>query len=164
MSMNEEQDISIPELNEADMRLDAQLCFALYSAMHAFTKVYRDSLAGMRLTYPQYLVLMVLWENDELTVSAICKRLRLETTTVTPLLKRMEARGLLERTRSKEDERQVIVSLTEQGHTMQQEAKDIPACMTHAVALPDDEFKALKAQLETLRENLTTSRQASLPS
>ena len=162
--MSSEKDISAPEPNEADMRLDAQLCFALYSAMHAFTKVYRDSLAGMRLTYPQYLVLMVLWENDGLTVSTICKRLQLETTAVTPLLKRMEARGLLQRARSSEDERQVIVSLTEQGRAMQLEAKDVPACMTHAVALPDNEFKELKGQLETLRENLTASRKSSPPS
>lgn len=157
--MNRKADISGTDLDTSDeaLKLDAQLCFSVYTAMHAFNKAYRHALKDLGLTYPQYLVMMVLWEKDSLTVSTICEELQLETTTVTPLLKRMEANGLLSRTRSKEDERQVIVSLTEQGRAMKEAARDVPACMTRAVALPDDEFNDLKGMLEKLRGNLTAS-------
>src|ERR1700679_4141788 len=97
------------------LKLDQQLCLALYSAGLAMNKVYRTLLSRLRLTYPQYLVMLVLWERDDLTVSDIGERLFLDSATLTPLLKRLEAAGLLDRARSAEDERQVIISLTSEG-------------------------------------------------
>nr|WP_043487088.1 MarR family transcriptional regulator [Holophaga foetida] len=97
------------------MRLDEQLCFALYAASRAMTQAYQPFLAPLRLTYPQYVVMLVLWEGDGLTVSEIGERLRLDSGTLTPLLKRLEGLGYVTRRRSLEDERRVLVSLTEGG-------------------------------------------------
>ena len=97
--------------------LDSQLCFALYSTSLAMNKVYRKLLRGLDLTYPQYLVMLVLWERDEITVTDIGERLFLDSATLTPLLKRLEAAGLVTRTRAQDDERQVIVTLTRQGRS-----------------------------------------------
>ena len=97
------------------LALDAQLCFALYSASLAMTKLYKPLLDRLGLTYPQYLVMLVLWEEDAMSVKEIGERLFLDSGTLTPLLKRLEAAGLVKRTRSTEDERQVIVALTPQG-------------------------------------------------
>src|SRR3546814_3983813 len=109
-----------------------QLCFALYSTGLAMTKVYRKLFRERELTYPQYLVMLVLWERDELTVTEIGERLFLDSATLTPLLKRLELAGLLQRVRAIDDERQVIVSLTAKGHTLQAMAKKVPESVMRA--------------------------------
>lgn len=140
---------------DRDLTLDAQLCFAVYSAAHAFNKVYRRELKDLDLTYPQYLVMLVLWEKDAVNVSDICERLHLETTTLTPLLKRMEANGLILRQRSQADERQVIVSLTEAGRTLREKARDIPCRLAEAVGCSAEEIGDLRQRLKKLRNTLS---------
>jgi DNA-binding MarR family transcriptional regulator len=134
--------------------LGNQLCFSLYSASLAMTKVYRKLLAPLDLTYPQYLVMLVLWEGDELTVSAIGERLFLDSATLTPLLKRLEAAGLLTRERAVEDERQVVIRLTRAGKALQAKAADIPGEIFCAAGLAKDKLLPVKAQLEALRAHL----------
>ena len=136
------------------LKLDTQLCFALYSTFHGVAKVYRRLLRDLDLTYPQYLVLLVLWEQDELIVTEICDRLFLETTTLTPLLKRLEARGLIGRRRSREDERQVVVSLTDEGRALRRAAEGIPACVAAATGCSLDALEDLRDRLIGLRTNL----------
>ena len=108
------------------LKLDNQLCFRLYAASRLVTQAYHPYLSELGLTYPQYLVLLVLWEQDRQPVNDLAKRLHLETNTVTPLLQRMEQQGLVVRKRSSEDGRQVIVSLTETGRELEQRAAGIP--------------------------------------
>lgn len=139
------------------LKLDAQLCFVLYSTMHGVTKVYRRLLRDLDLTYPQYLVMLVLWEKDDINVSEICQRLQLETTTLTPLLKRLEARGLIRRARSAEDERQVIVTLTSEGRALRAAAAGIPDCVAAAAALPREDLAELRWRLTRLRDNLAAA-------
>lgn len=136
------------------LHLDNQLCFALYSANLALNKLYRQLLAPLNLTYPQYLVMLVLWERDDLTVSGIGERLFLDSATLTPLLKRLENAGLLLRQRSRQDERQVAVTLTDAGRALQQQAVSIPASISCAAACDADTMSALKKELEYLREQL----------
>ena len=114
-----------PEL----LRLDNQVCFALYSASLAMTKLYKPLLDGIGLTYPQYLVMLVLWERDGLTVSEIGEQLTLDSGTLTPLLKRLEGANLLERVRDAQDERRVRITLTPQGRALRDAAEKIPACV-----------------------------------
>lgn len=137
--------------------LDRQLCFALYSANLAMHKVYRPLLAELGLTYPQYLVMLVLWEQDALTVSAIGERLFLDSATLTPLLKRLEAARLLTRTRSAEDERQVVIDLTSEGRRLQLRAQSVPQALLCAAACTGSELRAIKSELERLRANLSRS-------
>lgn len=134
--------------------LDDQLCFALHSTTLAMNKVYRKLLAKLGLTYPQYLVMMVLWERDGLTLSDIGKRLFLDSATLTPLLKRLEAAGLLRRERGADDERQVIISLTAEGRALEERAAEVPQSVMQAVACSSEEAKALKEHLERLRGHL----------
>jgi len=136
------------------LRLDRQLCFALYSANLAMNKQYRQLLKGLGLTYSQYLVMLVLWERDELSVSEIGERLFLDSATLTPLLKRLQAAGLVSRTRARGDERQVIVALTAEGRALRRKAERIPEQLLCATACAVDELVVLKRQLETLRANL----------
>ncbi|CAN5344715.1 MarR family transcriptional regulator [soil metagenome] len=135
------------------LKLDDQLCFALYSANLALNKVYRAPLRALGLTYPQYMVMMVLWENDRQTVSEIGSRLFLDSATLTPLLKRIQASGIISRTRSSDDERQVIVALTEAGRALRKQAAGIPAEMFCAAACKPSELESIKRQLDTLRDN-----------
>ena len=137
--------------------LDAQLCFALYSTELGLNKVYRGLLKDLNLTYPQYLVMLVLWEKDGVNVSEICDRLFLETTTLTPLLKRLEARGLIKRTRSIEDERQVIVTLTGEGQELKATASHIPACVGEAMDCSLTEIADLRDRLNEVRASLFKS-------
>ena len=111
------------------LKLDNQLCFRLYAAAHLLTQAYHPLLAELGITYPQYLVLLVLWEQDAQPVNDLAKRLHLETNTVTPLLQRMEKEGLVTRKRGKEDGRQVIVSLTARSREMEDQAAAIPAAI-----------------------------------
>ncbi|ALB71978.1 MarR family winged helix-turn-helix transcriptional regulator [Cronobacter muytjensii] len=136
------------------LSLDNQLCFALYSANLALHKIYRQLLTPLGLTYPQYLVMMVLWQQDDITVSEIGERLYLDSATLTPLLKRMETAGLLMRQRSRQDERQVIVTLTDAGRALKAEAHGIPGSVLCATACDRETLMSLKAQLENLRDNL----------
>lgn len=114
--------------------LDEQICFAVYSAAHAFNRAYRPFLAELGLTYPQYLVMLVLWEQDGQSVKAIGERLMLDSGTLTPLLKRLEANGLILRKRGREDERQVLVDLTDAGHGLREKAGSAPNPVPCAVA------------------------------
>ena len=111
------------------LKLDNQVCFRLYTASRLVTQAYRPLLEPLGITYPQYLVLMVLWEKDHQTVSEICKRLVLESNTLTPLLQRMEKEGLVVRKKGTADSRQTLVSLTRKGLHLQEEAKEVPSCM-----------------------------------
>lgn len=139
---------------ENTLLLDQQLCFALYSANLALHKVYRKLLNQLDLTYPQYLVMLVLWERDALTVSAIGERLFLDSATLTPLLKRMEAAGLLLRRRAAEDERQVIVALTDAGRALREKARTVPEAVMCATDCSVNEMLEIKQQLESLRGRL----------
>lgn len=136
------------------LQLDQQLCFALYSAGLAMNKVYRQLLAKLGLTYPQYLVMLVLWERDGLGVSEIGERLFLDSATLTPLLKRLEAAGLLTRQRASADERQVLISLTAQGRALKRQAGAVPHAVFCATGCEADELLTLKAQLTGLRQRL----------
>jgi DNA-binding MarR family transcriptional regulator len=134
--------------------LDQQVCFALYAANLAMGKLYRKLLAALELTYPQYLVMLVLWEGDALTVSEIGERLYLDSATLTPLLKRLQAAGLLDRMRSSEDERQVVVTLTAAGRALKKRAQGIPNEVLCAAGCPPDELRDLKRDLDRLRGHL----------
>jgi DNA-binding MarR family transcriptional regulator len=137
--------------------LDDQLCFALYSTGLAMNKVYRKLLRRLDLTYPQYLVMLVLWERDALTVSDIGARLFLDSATLTPLLKRLEAAGLVSRSRSAVDERQVVITLTEGGRALRAEAATIQEQVLCATACSPGELGVIKQQLELLRTKLSDS-------
>jgi len=134
--------------------LDNQLCFALYSTSLLMTKVYKPLLSKLGLTYPQYLAMLVLWERDGMTVGEISTRLLTDPGSLTPLLKRLESLGLLSRTRSKEDERVVIVNLTEAGRNLRDDALEIPACVFGAVALDPPDLRKLQDRLLELRARL----------
>ena len=141
-------------MSQVSLHLDNQLCFALYSTNLALNKVYRKLLRRLGLTYPQYLVMMVLWEGDELSVSDIGGRLFLDSATLTPLLKRLEAAGLITRTRAASDERQVVIALTAAGRALRKQASSVPTSVCRAAECSIDEIGALKAQLESLRASL----------
>jgi DNA-binding MarR family transcriptional regulator len=134
--------------------LDQQLCFALYSANLALNKVYRKLLSQLELTYPQYLVMLVLWERDEIRVTDIGERLFLDSATLTPLLKRLEIAGLLARYRATTDERQVIIALTDAGRALREKAQSVPEAVMCATDCCLDEIVNIKQQLEKLRGKL----------
>ncbi|CAI1123757.1 MULTISPECIES: MarR family winged helix-turn-helix transcriptional regulator [Serratia] len=134
--------------------LDQQLCFALYSANLALHKVYRKLLNQLDLTYPQYLVMLVLWERDEIRVTDIGERLFLDSATLTPLLKRLETAGLLVRYRATADERQVIIALTDAGRALREKAQSVPEAVMCATDCSLDEIVNIKQQLEKLRGKL----------
>ena len=134
--------------------LDNQLCFALYSASLAMTKRYKPLLAQLGLTYPQYLAMLVLWEQDGITVSELGERLCLDSGTLTPLLKRLEASHLLLRGRDAQDERRVRLTLTAQGHTLREAAETVPASVLQSTQCPLPELVSLTAQLQRLRDRL----------
>ncbi|APG04539.1 MarR family transcriptional regulator [Luteibacter rhizovicinus DSM 16549] len=145
---------ALPAGIEAPRTLDGQLCFALYSANLAMGKLYRQLLAGLDLTYPQYLVMLVLWEGDGITVSELGERLFLDSATLTPLLKRLQAAGMVQRTRGTRDERQVIVTLTDEGRALREKAGQVPVDVFCATGCEIDEVVGLKSQLEKLRAGL----------
>jgi DNA-binding MarR family transcriptional regulator len=134
--------------------LGNQLCFAVYSTAHAFNRVYKPLLDRLGLTYPQYLVMLVLWERDDVAVKEIGDRLFLDSGTLTPLLKRLEAAGLIRRTRSKQDERQVLIALTTQGEALREKAKMLPEAILAASACSIGELSALKNDMTALRDRL----------
>lgn len=140
------------------LQLDKQLCFALYSASLAMNKVYKPLLQPLGLTYPQYLVLMVLWERDGLAVNELGDRLFLDSGTLTPLLKRMEASGWVARARDAADERRVIVSLTSEGRVLRRRAQAVPKALAAATGCTADELISLTERLQQLRTQLVDAR------
>ena len=138
--------------------LDDQLCFALYSASRAVTARYRPMLDQLGLTYPQFLVLMTLWEHDAQSVREISDRLDLDSGTMSPLLKRLDAAGLVTRERSAVDERQVRVRLTDAGRALEQPACGVSSMMIGALDLDVQEFAALKRQLGEITQRVSGSR------
>ena len=141
-----------------ELRLDNQVCFRLYTATRLITQAYTPLLNELGITYPQYLVMMVLWEQDAQPVNDIARRLLLETNTVTPLLQRMEKLGIVTRQRGKEDKRQQIVSLTEKGKAMEEQAYQvIPSGMGRelsACPFQLDDYERLAGELDTIINTL----------
>ena len=135
--------------------IDTQLCFALYSASRALTKVYAVLLADMGITYPQYLALMVLWSGDGVLVSDIAKTLEIDAGTATPLIQRLEKLGLVKRIRSDEDERRVKVFLTEKGNSYHKKALTIPQHLCEATGLNIDEAKHLMNEMNDIKANIS---------
>lgn len=135
-------------------RLDRQVCFALYSASRAATAVYRPVLEELGLTYPQYLVMLVLWENEPRGVKEIGEELGLDSGTLSPLLKRLEALGLVERRRSGEDERRVAIHLTPAGRELSAKAGAIPQRLAQAAGLTAAELDQLRSTLGRLTDAL----------
>jgi DNA-binding MarR family transcriptional regulator len=143
-----------PQAADQLLRLDNQICFAVYSAAHAFNRVYKPLLDRLGLTYPQYLVMLVLWEGDGVPVKEIGERLFLDSGTLTPLLKRLERAGLIKRTRSTEDERQVLIDLTAQGQALKDKARTVPPSILAASECSVTELLAMKNEIVALRDRL----------
>lgn len=141
------------------LKLEKQLCFRLYTVSRLVTQAYRPYFEPLGITYPQYLVLLILWERDNLPVSEIASRLILDTNTVTPLLQRMERSGLVARTRGTVDCRQRIVSLTPRGRAMQEKAKDIPACLSRKWEGNNPSIEEIVAMTKTLDSMIETLKQ-----
>lgn len=140
--------------NLSALNLDEQLCFALYAASRRMTAAYRLLLDALGLTYPQYLVMLVLWEQDGLTVSELGAKLQLDSGTLTPLLKRLERAGLISRRRRVSDEREVEIGLTRSGRALRANAESIPQCMQRRTGLSPAALIRLRAGLKTLATNL----------
>ncbi len=139
------------------LKLENQLCFPVYAVSRLFTREYQPYLDKLNITYPQYLALMILWEEDGIGVNEIAKKLILNTNTVTPLLKRMELQGLLERQRSSKDERKVIVKLTKKGKDLKEQALEIPKSLTQKLLdspLSIENLIDLKKNLEAIIQHL----------
>jgi DNA-binding MarR family transcriptional regulator len=139
------------------LQLDGQLCFALYSASLATTRLYKPLLEPLGLTYPQYLALLVLWEHGEQSVGALGEKLFLDSGTLTPLLKRMEAAGWLTRTRAADDERRVIVGLTPAGRRLRERARVVPQQLAAATGCTAAELVTLTQRLQALRDQILAS-------
>ena len=144
----------MPNKTNVMLKLDNQLCFALYSTSLAMTRVYKPLLDELGLTYPQYLAMLVLWERDGLMVSELGERLYLDSGTLTPLLKRLEASGFITRIRDVEDERRVHIALSAAGRKLKARAAKIPGCILSASQCSLPELVALTQQVRALREHL----------
>ena len=140
--------------------LDRQLCFALYSASLALTKFYKPLLGALGLTYPQYLVMLALWQRDAVAVSDLGRELRLDSGTLTPLLKRLEAAGLLARRRDTADERRVRLHLTPAGHALKRRSTALPERLACAAGCPPEELAALTVRVQALRDAVLASTTA----
>ena len=136
------------------LRLDNQFCFALYSASLAMTKSYKPILESLGLTYPQYLAMLILWEQDDVPVKDIGERLFLDSGTLTPLLKRLESVGLIERKRDPADERQVRITLTKSGQVLKRKAREVPLQVLCASGQTPDVLAELRTVLSTIRNDL----------
>ncbi len=141
-------------MTDAAPEPDDFICFAIYSADHAFSRVYKPLLAELSVTYPQYLVLVALWAQDDQTVGGLADRLYLESSTLTPMLKRLEGVGLLTRNRDPADERQVRICLTRQGAALREKARDFPSCVDGATGLSPEALGMLRAQIQAVRTAL----------
>ncbi|MDA3895356.1 MAG: MarR family transcriptional regulator [Desulfobacteraceae bacterium] len=140
--------------NDELLKLDNQLCFALYACSRSLTRLYRPLLNKLGITYPQYLVLMVLWENKQQAVSELGEKLLLDSGTLTPLLKRMETNGLVERTRSMQDERKVFIKISKKGKALKEQALAIPEQMFCQSGLTVEEFVRVKGDLKDLLKKI----------
>ncbi|MCR6489761.1 MarR family transcriptional regulator [Amycolatopsis sp. OK19-0408] len=147
----------------ASLRLDDQLCFGLYSASRAVTSLYRVVLEDLDLTYPQYLVMLALWERDHRLVKELGTELNLDSGTLSPLLKRLESAGVVERVRQADDERSVRISLTEAGEALRAKAKGIPDVIGTAMALDEAGIARMRAELDRLTESVNAYREAFSP-
>ncbi len=145
-----------PALADTWLQLDRQLCFALYAASQAMTALYRPLLAPLGLTYPQYLVMLVLWQDDGLSVSQLGQRLELDSGTLTPLLKRLEQAGWLQRQRDTADERRVLLQLSDAGRALKVRARAVPPAVAQASGCELGELASLTARLHQLRAQLET--------
>ncbi len=150
------------DMTEEHMKLENQLCFRLYTAARLTMGAYHPYLDPLRITYPQYLVLLVLWEKDSQPVMDIAHKMLLDSNTITPLLQRMEKSGLINRTRGKEDSRQRIVSLTKKGIEMREQAKHIPECLSDEIIQitgEEEEFVRMIPSLDKLIQGLKQNNQ-----
>ena len=160
MTMSTRSQAPHPEAHVGDwLALDHQLCFALYATSLAMTKAYKPLLAPLGLTYPQYLAMLVLWEQDGITVSQLGQRLTLDSGTLTPLLKRLAALELLQRQRDDRDERRVLLRLTASGRALKAQALAVPQAIACATACDLQQIGALAAQINALRSQLNAPRQ-----
>ncbi|HEY0715585.1 MAG TPA: MarR family transcriptional regulator [Polyangia bacterium] len=141
---------------EDPLMLEAQLCFALYSTSLAMTKVYKPLLESLGITYPQYLVMLVLWEEDRIPLKTISDRLHQDPGALTPVVKRLEAEGYLRRKRSTEDERNLAIELTEKGRALRHKGTKVNAAIFRACGMDDGELARLRRSLFSLRERLET--------
>jgi len=148
--------VTLPE----QLKLENQLCFPIYAASNLVAKAYRNLLEPLGLTYPQYLVMLVLWERKTLTVGELAETLYLDSGTITPMLKRMELAGLVQRSRNVDDERRVNVDITLKGEQLQSQAEKIPAAMACKVAAPLDWLDGLRLDVKTLLAMLQESHAA----
>ncbi len=139
---------------DLQLRLDNQLCFAVYATEHAFARAYKPLLSKLGLTYPQYLVMMVLWEHRTLSVNAIGARLGLDSGTLSPLLKRLEAAGLVLKRRAEDDERRVEITLTQKGADLRGDAETVGRSIAAKTGCTAEEARALHARLNALRQHL----------
>ncbi len=144
----------MPKTSPPELRLENQICFAVYSAAHAFAQAYKPHLDPMGLTYPQYLVMLLLWEQDGRSVNEIARPLHLDSGTLTPLLKRMEKGGFVTRKRDAKDERIMRIHLTDHGHALADRARAIPPAMLCASGLELDGLMALHEEVKALGQNL----------
>ncbi|MFF5025082.1 MarR family winged helix-turn-helix transcriptional regulator [Streptomyces collinus] len=153
-----------PSAPETDwLRLDRQICFSLHAASRAFNGVYRVILKDLGLTYPQYLVMLVLWERDDLPVKKLGEQLRLDSGTLSPLVKRLEAAGLVRRERSAEDERSVRVRLTEEGAALRERALEVPRRIAAATGFEVAEIGELRERLDQLTSALDAAALSEAP-
>jgi DNA-binding MarR family transcriptional regulator len=147
----------------ASLRLDDQLCFGLYSASRAVTSLYRVVLDDLGLTYPQYLVMLALWERDDRLVKELGAELNLDSGTLSPLLKRLETTGVVKRTRQADDERSVRISLTASGEALREKAAGIPDVIGAAMSLDEAGIGRMRAELDRLTESVNAYREALSP-
>ncbi|WP_342417484.1 MarR family transcriptional regulator [Paenibacillus sp. FSL R10-2782] len=136
------------------LKLDNQLCFAIYACSREITKLYQPYLEKLGVTYSQYLVLIVLWEREECTVKELGEALYLDSGTLTPLLKRLQNAGLIDRKRSTQDERKVLISLTPEGSTLREKALSVPGCIQEKTSMTHDHFGSLLHQFNDLLDRV----------
>lgn len=142
------------------LHLDEQFCFAIYSTAHALNRIYKPLLDRLGITYPQYLVMLVLWERDDLSVGEIGEKLLLDSSTLTPLLKRLEAAGIVGRARNPADERQVRVRLTDRGRVMRDTAREFPASLRCTTGCDLETISRLKAEILGVRDQMLEASEA----
>lgn len=142
----------------ANLPLDEHLCFALYSASMAINRLYKPLLDRLGITYPQYLVLNALWEQDGRSIGAIARRLSLEPSTITPLVKRLEANGLVTRARDRDDERSVVVTLTQKAQALQAQTRCLGETLLQSSGMSAEDLMALNRQVSELRKSLAQSQ------
>jgi DNA-binding MarR family transcriptional regulator len=152
----------VPQPTAVGIKLDQQLCLALYTASRAMTARYRVALSSVGLTYPQYLVMLLLWEEGPSSVGGLGQRLSLDSSTLSPLLKRLQALGLVTRTRAATDERLMIIGLTERGVALEADAAEVAAEMGRATGQTPEEYREMTEQLQALTARLEASTQQAL--